>query len=280
MSIESRVILDWLIGTKGVSQGIAAFANRATPCQVHFTSEKVRDDSIYNPSFVRALFDEMSGTYGLVNWVSSFGFCRRWRRQCLVQVEIDGGARVFDLMTGMGELCPRIAWAVGAAGRIVAVDLSPVMCEKARQYCDGRLACAVDVVEANALCSNLPSGTADVVLSSFGLKTFSQDQIRQLAGEVERLLKPSGTFSFIEISVPPSVWLRTPYMLYLKRVIPAIGWLFMGNPANYRLLGVYTEGFDSCYTAASAFRDAGLETEVRSFFFGCATGLVGHKPVA
>jgi demethylmenaquinone methyltransferase/2-methoxy-6-polyprenyl-1,4-benzoquinol methylase len=237
----------------------------------------MQQSNIYDPVFVSSLFDEMSATYGLVNLVSSFGFCRRWRLQCIQQVQVFKGARVVDLMSGMGELCPAIATSVGSGGNVVAVDISPVMCSKARLCHVERLACPLEVIEADALCSSLPSESADVVLASFGLKTFSLDQISQLAKEVRRLLKPGGLFSLIEISVPPSALLRGPYMLYLKRGIPLIGRLLMGNPENYRLLGVYTEAFGSCHSVASAFRAVGLDVEVRSFFFGCATALVGRR---
>lgn len=215
--------------------------------------------NLYDPAFVRALFDEMSATYGLVNLVSSFGFCRRWRLQCVQHAQLFDGARVVDLMTGMGELCPEVGNSIGPGGRIIAVDISPVMCSKTRQHQAERLVCPLEVIEADALCSSLPTGSADVVLASFGLKTFSSDQVRQLAREVRRLLKPGGVFSFIEISVPPSGVLRWPYMLYLKRLIPLIGRLLMGNPENYRLLGVYTEAFGSCHSVASAFRAVGFE---------------------
>ena len=66
-------------------------------------------------------------------------------------------------------------------------------------------------------------------------------------------------------------------MFYLENIIPMIGRLFMGNPENYRMLNVYTEAFENCQSTATAFRAAGLETSVRIFFFGCATGLVGRK---
>lgn len=235
------------------------------------------NDDIYDPSFVQALFDEMSGTYGLVNLISSFGFCRRWRRQCVGLIEFPDGCAVIDLMTGMGELCPDISRRVGSNGRITALDISPVMCQKARRYEAGLLPCSVAVIEDNALSSGLPADSFDAAISSFGLKTFSTAQIDQLAGEVHRILKPGGVFSFVEISVPSSVWLRLPYLLYLKRLIPVVGRLLLGNPDNYRMLGVYTDAFGNCHEAASAFRNAGLETAVRTFFFGCATCLVGRK---
>jgi len=181
-------------------------------------------------------------------------------------------------MTGMGELCPGISVHIGPLGKVIAVDNSSIMCKKARQYQGGKLACTVDVLEADALRSDLPDNSADIVISSFGLKTFSNDQIKMLATEVRRILKPNGQFSFVEISIPQLRLLRTPYLFYLNKLIPMIGRLFMGNPNNYRMLGVYTLAFNDCRSALLAFLDAGLDTESRSFFFGCATGLVGRKP--
>jgi ubiquinone/menaquinone biosynthesis C-methylase UbiE len=222
----------------------------------------------------------MSATYGVVNLITSFGFCRRWRRQCISQLSIPADGTVVDLMTGMGELCPTVASLIGPRGKIVAVDNSPIMCRKARENHDGRLSCVLDVLEEDALCSQIPDGTADVVVSSFGLKTFSNEQARKLAYEVIRILKPGGSFSFIEISVPPSRWLRMPYLLYLNKLIPVIGRMLMGNPDNYRMLGVYTMAFGDCRAAVTAFQEAGLNTNLQSYFFGCATGLVGNKPHA
>ncbi|WP_231744230.1 class I SAM-dependent methyltransferase [Stieleria neptunia] len=235
-------------------------------------------EQIYETLFVRQLFNEMSATYGTVNLISSFGFCRRWRRQCLAQLSMPKSSTVIDLMTGMGELCPGVEARIGPGGKIVAVDNSPVMCHKARENHDGRLTCELEIREEDALCSQVPDASADVVLSSFGLKTFSSEQTTRLAHEVHRILKPGGTFSFIEISVPPSRWLRTPYLFYLNKLIPVIGRILMGNPDNYRMLGVYTVAFGNCGSAVTAFQAAGLNTSLRSYFWGCATGLVGEKP--
>jgi len=66
-------------------------------------------------------------------------------------------------------------------------------------------------------------------------------------------------------------------MFYLRYVIPTIGRVFMGNPDNYRLLGVYTSNFGRCDQAIEIFREAGFTVQPRSFFFGCATGFRGKK---
>lgn len=234
---------------------------------------------INSPEFVRELFNEMSRTYGVVNVVSSFGFCLRWRRQCLEGAGIHPHHTVCDLMSGMGELWPSVVRRLRHAGHIFGVDLSPAMSERARKAAT-RLTIPINVLVEDALANSIQDGRADVVVSSFGLKTFNDEQLRILAHQVARILKPGGRLSFVEISAPPSGVLRKLYMFYVGRVIPVIGRLLLGNPENYRLLGVYTESFANCSQFLRHCADAGLRVQTQSYFFGCATGVVGDRPAA
>lgn len=234
---------------------------------------------LYDPAFVRRLFDEMARTYGVVNLISSLGFARRWRRQCLRSIEISHGATVLDLMTGMGELCPDIARLVGSSGRIKALDLSPVMCDRVRQQIAVNNLAHFDVIQADALDCPVADESVDCVVSTFGLKTMNPDQLARLAQQVHRVLRPGGQFAFLEISAPAMRLLRLPYLAYIRHIIPLIGRLALGNPENYRLLGVYTIAFGDCRRAAECFTDAQLEVDYHSFFFGCATGFSGRKPM-
>jgi demethylmenaquinone methyltransferase/2-methoxy-6-polyprenyl-1,4-benzoquinol methylase len=84
----------------------------------------------------------------------------------------------------------------------------------------------------------------------------------------------------VEISLPPARLLRGAYLLYLQRVIPLVGRLFLGNPDNYRMLGHYTRGFGDCAEFARMLGEAGLEVRHHAYFFGCATGVSGRKPPA
>src|SRR5688500_3230606 len=82
---------------------------------------------IYDTAFIDRLFDEMAATYQRVNYITSFGFSRRWRRQFVSRAALQPGAIVCELMCGMGECWGAIAKGAGHQGSIVALDLSAGM---------------------------------------------------------------------------------------------------------------------------------------------------------
>jgi demethylmenaquinone methyltransferase/2-methoxy-6-polyprenyl-1,4-benzoquinol methylase len=194
----------------------------------------------------------------------------------LMKMEAGKDTVLMDLMCGMGE-----TWGQSRSrfnpGRFYALDFSLGMLAKAKR----RLAKwdDIEVIQEDILQNSLPDAHFDVISCAFGLKTFNSEQLKILAAEIRRILKPGGQFSFIEVSVPPNRLLRSLYLLYLKRFIPILGWLFLGNPAEYKMLGVYTEAFGNSREAYAIFRDAGLEVEYAEYFYGCATGIFGKRKV-
>ncbi len=238
------------------------------------------DGDIYNPKFVCALFDEMSKTYDRVNTITSFGFNQRWRKKLVSELQIKQGDVVVDLMSGMGECWKHLLADPSATPEIIGVDFSREMVEKSRSKHSNELGPSLAVLHEDVLNNSLSHDVADFVISGFGLKTFDLEQTRMLASQVHRLLKPGGMFAFLEISVPSNRVLRAAYMFYLKHIIPVFGQLFLGNPDNYRMLGVYTSKFGSVKEVAPLFDEAGLETTCKRYFFGCATVIVGRKHCA
>lgn len=231
----------------------------------------------YDPRSIRALFDEMAGTYGAMNLISSFGFAARWRSQAVGRLpEARPFWRVLDLMSGMGELWRSLAQRADPPVEVVAVDISPEMARRAISTHPFPVTIRVEDV----FTSPFEPGSFDAVVCSFGLKTLSPDQQEELARLVALWLREGGAFSFVEISVPPNRLLNLLYMLYVGRLIPIIGRLFLGNPDCYRMLGVYTTAFRDCRPFALLLERAGLRAEYVRYFFGCATGVVGHKPSA
>jgi len=59
---------------------------------------------IYDPSFVKGVFDRCSDRYITFSLICSFGFTERWRRQCVAAMPAfgAGGARGYDLMAETG----------------------------------------------------------------------------------------------------------------------------------------------------------------------------------
>lgn len=237
--------------------------------------------SIYEPEFVQALFNEMSLTYERMNTITSFGFSNRWRRQCVFELDIKPGQTVVDLMSGMGEtwgyICPKIK----TNGALLGVDFSEGMLHYANQKRQRKqyASYAITIHKQNVLASTLPDQCADHVVVAFGLKTFNDDQISQLAKEIYRILKPGGQFSCVEVSVPKPALLRAFYLFYLRRIIPILGALFLGNPQTYRMLGIYCAQFKNTNQALQLFENASLICRQTNYFFGCASGIFGEKPI-
>ncbi len=241
-------------------------------------SRRSATQDVFQPAFVHALFEEMSATYGIVNYISSFGFCERWRRQCVARAELSPGMTVVDLMTGTGECWPHILRAIGAGGRIVGVDYTAQMCRKAEAHARRRRGSAIEVREEDALDTALPAGCADAVVACFAVKTLDAIGLQRFSGQVARLLKPGGRYALLEISDPRDWPFRGLYLFYLRTIVPLIGWAALGNPDNYRMLSAYTEAFVNSARLKPVLEDEGLSVVPFRVFWGCATGIAGRKP--
>ena len=232
---------------------------------------------IYEPKFVEKLFDKMSSSYSKVNYITSFGFSERWRRQCVEEIGIEKGKIVVDLMTGMGECWKHILKKSDKNSKLIGLDFSTEMINRAQKNKRKFEKSTIEVLKENVFQNSIENGTADYVISGFGLKTFNDEQLGELATEINRILKPNGKFSLIDVSVPKSKILKPFYMFYLKNVIPILGKVFLASPETYKMLGVYTEEFGNSKNTHRIFSRPEFEVKYVEYFFGCASGIKGRK---
>jgi demethylmenaquinone methyltransferase/2-methoxy-6-polyprenyl-1,4-benzoquinol methylase len=238
-------------------------------------------DDIYAPAFVKGVFDRCSGRYIAFSYACSLGFTERWRRQCVDGLPDPGTTSPvgYDLMAGTGEVWPHLLERFPTIGRIVAVDISSGMHRLAMERLHAHRAHHIDFIEDDVLASDLPDESADFVVSTFGLKTFDAGQHARLAALVARVLKPGGSFSMIEASDPKGWWLRPLYLLHLLVVLPLVERLFLRGARDFAMIGTYSMNFGDAAGMADLLRTQGLEVSFRRYFFGCATGVVGRKPL-
>jgi len=132
---------------------------------------------IYKAEYVEELFDDMSKTYSRMNYISSFGFSERWRKQFLQKIEIPKGAVVADMLTGMGECWHHILKLVGQEGKIIGVDFSAEMLKhaelKQKEWSDFD----IEILNENVFENSIKNSSVDAVVSGFGMKTFTEDQL-------------------------------------------------------------------------------------------------------
>jgi demethylmenaquinone methyltransferase/2-methoxy-6-polyprenyl-1,4-benzoquinol methylase len=219
----------------------------------------------------------MSNSYERMNYITSFGFSIRCRTQFLNSFEQSNKkVKIIDLLTGMGE-----TW-VATKNKLpnsdlTVLDFSEGMLKYAKQKSKERFNDEIIVLQQDILQNELPSNHFDFVTCAFGLKTFNPEQLKILALETKRILKPGGQFSFIEVSKPNNKMLNIFYGFYLGQVVPIFGRLLLGNPQEYKMLWKYTNKFGNAKQAAEIFSEAGLKTNFKSYFYGCATGFYGEK---
>lgn len=233
--------------------------------------------NIYEPDFVKKLFNQMSGSYERMNFITSFGFSIIWRKQFLNKLQSSQeNINVIDLLSGLGENWKSLNQKY-PNGNLNALDFSEEMVSKSKTKNANSFNKKFKIRQEDLLNNHLSSNHFDFVSCAFGLKTFNKEQLNIFAETLNRILKEKGEFSFIEISVPTNPILKFFFGFYLGKIIPILGKIFLGNPSDYKMLWTYTTQFKNCKEVQSIFEKNNLEVNYHSYFFGCATGVSGKK---
>jgi len=104
------------------------------------------------------------------------------------------GQAVLDVGSGTGHAAVAAARAVGPQGRVVAVDASAEMCERARHKVMALGLATVEVRQGDGAALALPAGSIDAVTCASALYTFPD--IAAALSEWRRVLKPGGRVAF------------------------------------------------------------------------------------
>lgn len=233
---------------------------------------------IYDPVYVRDVFDRCSDKYIAFSTVCSLGFTEIWRRKCAKMLgTLPAEAVGYDLMAGTGEVWPHLLRAHPHIAEITAVDISSGMHRRAIERLHSMRAHKIAFIEDDVLASALPDASADFVISTSGLKTFNPGQHRRLAALTARVLKPGGRFAFIEASDPKGWLLRPLYLFHLKAVLPLVERTLLKGAQDFSMIGTYSTNFGNAGDFAAMLGREGLSVTYRRFFFGCASGVCGAK---
>jgi len=204
---------------------------------------------------VRRMFDRISPVYDLMNRVMTAGLDRRWRAATVAAV-VRPGDRVLDACCGTGDLAVE---AERAGARVVGIDFSPAMLERARRKSSG-----VEWVEGDVLALPFEDGAFDAATVGFGIRNVA-DLDAGLA-ELARVVRPGGRLGCLEITQPRGA-LRPFFRVWFDRIVPLLGRVLPGGAA-YTYLPASVRRFPGPEDLAAALERAGFGTVTWRLFGG------------
>ena len=139
-----------------------------------------------------------------------------WAKLLLETAQISSGDAVLDVACGTGVVSRRAAAAAGPSGRVVALDVSAPMLERARAGTSHDGAAPTEFVEGSALDLPLADASFDRVVCQQGLQFFP-DKPAALA-EFRRVLRPGGT---VTVAVWEAGHRLEPFESYMEALIAA-----------------------------------------------------------
>ena len=219
------------------------------------------------------MFSEIAPRYDFLNHLLSGSLDMAVRRSTARLLRPRAGL-VLDVCCGTGDLA--LAFARGRRGcRVVGVDFSRAMLKIARGKGASGSMCAV---LADALLLPFRTGSFDVAANAFGIRNIAR--ARQAMSEMARVAAPGGKAVILELGLPAAGPARLIYGLYLRYMLPAIGWLFAAGPGGaYGYLSRSIFDFANRLDVAQLMRARGLRNVyMRPLGFGMAFICVGTKP--
>ncbi|EMI72137.1 class I SAM-dependent methyltransferase [Leptospira noguchii] len=219
----------------------------------------------------KRFFDLFSESYSLIELLT-LGFANRIRKRSLLILNPLKDNIVCDLMCGNGQNIG-ILRKYFHCKKIIGVDVSirMIVCAKNRFGEENIL-----YFTENVLASSVPSNYCDAVCCTFGLKTLLPEQRNLLILEVYRILKPSGTFVFAELSEPVG-FVYIFWKLYFVYFLPLIGKLFSYPFVKNKYLANSISIFGNIFSDESSFRSVFSKVNLFSWYGGIVTGVFGQK---
>jgi demethylmenaquinone methyltransferase / 2-methoxy-6-polyprenyl-1,4-benzoquinol methylase len=208
---------------------------------------------------VRAMFTQIARGYDRFDHIASLGNDLLWRPRALWGLDRFRGARppprrILDVGCGPGEL-GRLAGHHFPGSRLVGIDFTRAMLQRAAAQTPTRLGPRVAWAEANALSLPFRDGTFDLVMSAFVVRNIPR--LDRAFAEFRRVLAPGGVLLTLEITEPTAAWFRSLFHAYFDAFVPWLG-AAVGNAGPYRYLPESLRSLPERGAMLAALRAAGF----------------------
>ena len=188
--------------------------------------------------FVNGLFDRTASNYDRINAFAFLGTGGWYRRTALLRAGLRPGMRLLDVGSGTGAVA-RAAARITDPAAIVCCDPSRNMLAKAAARLPG-----ATIVQASAEHLPFESRSFDFLTLGYALRHVAD--LQQTFREFHRVVASGGRVLILEITKPASRGMAAAARLYLRDVVPLVGWLATGDRHASRLMRYFWDTIDAC----------------------------------
>lgn len=200
-----------------------------------------KDSDATKKTQVADMFNNISGNYDGLNRMMTFGIDIQWRKKVVSMVKACQPKNILDIATGTGDLAIMQSQEIPDAN-IIGLDISSGMLEVGKEKIKAlRLENKIEMVLGDS--ENIPyeDNFFDAITVSYGVRNF--EDLNKGLQEINRVLKPGGTFVVLETSVPTKFPFKQGYQLHSKILLPLIGKLFSKDQTAYSYLSESANSF-------------------------------------
>lgn len=222
------------------------------------------------------IFDDIAGTYDLLNHSLSMGIDVYWRNKMLKHLPNKESINALDLATGTGDVALTLV-KDQRVKKITGLDLSKGMIDVGIKKVQKKgLEKKIFLMLGDGV--NIPTGDAafDLTTISFGIRNFSDPQ--KSLHDIHRVLKKDGRLMIMEFSIPTNFIVRNVYFFYFRHLLPFIGNIVSKHKDAYTYLNKSVEDFPYGEKFLGMMKTAGFQDlKMIPLTFGIATLYIGDK---
>ena len=219
---------------------------------------------------VEQMFDNIAPTYDKLNHRLSWDIDKGWRRKAIRQLQPFAPKTLLDIATGTGDFAI-LAAKMLKPEKLIGADISEGMMEIGRQKVKAEgLDSIVSFEKEDCLNLSYADGTFDAVTAAFGIRNFAD--LDKGLKEMQRVLKPGGHLSIVELTTPVSFPMKQIFRIYSHTVLPVYGRLISKDTSAYGYLTKTIEAFPQGERMMDILKKAGFaEASFKRLTFGICT---------
>lgn len=179
----------------------------------------------------------------------------------------DGAQIVLDLAVGTGDSAKAL---LKQELKVIGVDISFEMLKIAKRKIQKNFT----PLSASAYKLPFRDKTFGAVTCAFGIRNMHETELA--LKEIHRVIRDKGKIIILEFSLPKG-FLKKPYLLYLKKIVPLVASFFSSRSA-YEYLGSSIEEFFKPEEFSELLQSCGFKNiKSHSLSFGAVYLYVGEK---